>query len=261
MKRGIGFWACLGLALAPALSACRQAPEAPVTASADQAGEAVWLAAPRILSVTPQSGGGVLVRGEAAPGARVVLSGGTGAVMAASADASGRFELPVVADAIGQVLTPEIQIGQASTPGPQRLLLAGEPARLAALLTDGGASLRLTPGPALDALDGDGRGLLATGRAEPGRRVEIRAGGGVAEALADADGRWVAVVPVIGDQAAVVEAAGRAFRYPGPGPSINRAERAGEGWRVTRVLSGVARQTTWFPDAEGKHDETALTSH
>lgn len=261
MKRGIGLLASLSLALTPALSACRQAPDAPEASAADQAGDDVWLAAPRIISVTPQTGGGVLVRGEAAPRARVVLSGGGGAVMAASADASGRFELPVGAEALGQVLTPEIQIGQAATPGPQRLLLAGESAGLAALLTDGGPSLRLTPGPTLDALDGDGRGLLASGRAEPGLKVVVRAGGGVAEAVADARGRWVAVVPVVGDQAAVVEAAGQAFHYPGPGPSIGRAERAGEGWRVTRSLSGAARQTSWFPDAAVDQASTALTAH
>lgn len=239
----------LSLALGAALSACG-APGQPETGAGPGSGGAEdgdWMATPRITSVTSQSSGGVLVRGEAAPGARVILSGG-GAVMAAGSDARGRFELHVGASAVGQILTPEIQIGQSTTPGPQRLFLAGEGGALAALLTDGGPSLRLTPGPALDALDGDGRGLIASGRTAPGQKVVVRAGGGAAEAVADARGRWSAVVPVVGDRAAEVEVDGHVFRYPGPGAPAEQAERADGGWRTTRALSGAARQTTWFPD-------------
>lgn len=224
-------------------------PESGAGAGSGEAGDSDWMATPRITSVTSQASGGVLVRGEAAPGARVIL-GGDGAVMAAGSDAQGRFELHVGPSAIGQVLTPEIQIGQSATPGPQRLLLAGEGGRLAALLTDGGPSLRLTPGPALDALDGDGRGLIASGRAAPGERIVVRAGSDSVETTADARGRWTAVIPTVGDQAVVIDVDGHRFRYPGPGAIGNQAERAGDGWRATRVLSGAARQTTWFPDAE-----------
>lgn len=238
----------LSVALGLTLSACG-APRQP-EAGADQAEDGDWIATPRITSVTPQASGGLLVRGEAAPGGRVILSGVDGAAMAAGSDAAGRFELHVGASAIGQVLTLEIQIGQATTPAPQRLLVAGEGGRLTALLTDGGPSLRLTPGPALDALDGDGRGLTASGRAAPGQRITVRAGGGAAEAVADARGRWIAVVPAVGDHSAEVEVDGRRFHYPGPGLPAARAERAGDGWRTTRILSGAARQTTWFPDPE-----------
>lgn len=252
MKRRIGLLISLSLALGAALSACG-APGQPETGTgpgSDEAAEGDWMATPRITSVTSQSSGGVLVRGEAAPGARVILSGGGGAVMAAGSDARGRFELHVGASALGQILTPEIQIGQATTPGPQRLFLADEGGPLAALLTDGGPSLRLTQGPALDALDGDGRGLIASGRAAPGQKVVVRAGGGAAETVADARGRWNAVVPVVGDRAAEVDVDGRVFRYPGPSAPAEQVERAGGGWRTTRALSGEARQTTWFPDAD-----------
>lgn len=206
------------------------------------------MATPRIASVTPQAAGGALVRGEAAPGTRVILSGEDGAVMAAGADSRGLFELHVDASAIGQVLTPEIQIGQSTAQGPQRLILAGDGGDLAALLTDGEPSLRLTPGPALDAVDGDGRGLTASGRAAPGERVAVRAGSDVVHAMTDARGRWTTVVPGAGDHAVEIFVGERTFRYPGPGASTSRAERAGDGWRVTRSLSGDARQTSWFPD-------------
>lgn len=240
----------LSLAMSAALSACGAPSQPEAGAGPGEAEGGDWMATPRITSVTSQSSGGVLVRGEAAPGARVILSGGDGAVMAAGSDARGRFELHVGASAFGQVLTPEIQIGQSTTPGPQRLFLAGEGGALAALLIDGGPSLRLTPGPALDALDGDGRGLIASGRAEPGQKVVVRAGGGTAEAVADARGRWIAVVPMVGDRAVGVQVDGRVFRYPGPGTPADEAERAGGGWRTTRALSSAARQTTWFPDVE-----------
>lgn len=246
MERRIGLRLSLSLALATALSACSP-PENDAEGDAAEVQDADWMATPRITSVIPQGDGGVLVRGEAAPGARVILGGADGSAVAAGADAQGRFELHVGPSAVGQVLTPEIQIGQATTPGPQRLLVFGEAERSAALLTDGGASLRLTPGPVLDALDGDGRGLVASGHAAPGQKVVVRSGGGSAQAVADSRGRWVVAVAGAGDQASDIEVGGTTFHYPGPGPA-GRVERAGEGWRTTRQLSGAARQTTWLPD-------------
>lgn len=244
MKRRIARLLSFSLALA-ALSACG-APQR--EAEPAEAREGDWTATPGILSVAPQGDGGVLVRGVAAPGARVILSGMEGPAVAAGADARGRFELHVGDEAIGQVLIPEIQIGQTRTPGPQRLLVAGEGAGLAVLLTDGGPSVRLTPGPALDAVDGDGRGLIASGRAAPGRQVAVRAGSGSSQAVADSQGRWAAPLAAVGDQAVEIDVDGKSFHYPGPGRPGARAERAGAGWRITRPLSASAYQTTWLPD-------------
>lgn len=238
----------LGLAMGMALSGCGS-PQDDAPTPPKETTEGDWAATPRINSVLPQPSGGALVRGVAVPGARVVLSGKEGPAVAVSADAQGLFELQVAATSIGGLLTPEIQIGQDTTPGPQQLLITGEDERLAVLLTQGGASLRLTPGPVLDVLDGDGRGLVASGRTKPGRQIVLRAGGGQAEAVADRTGRWTIVVPIIGDQAAVIQVDGHDFHYPGPGQPSDRAERAGQGWRITRQLSGVARQTSWLPDA------------
>ena len=247
MERRIGLLASLSLVLATALSACGS-PKPEAEADPAEAQEDDWMTTPRIFSVSTQGDGGVLVRGVAAPRARVILSGTDGPAVAAGADAQGRFELHVGAAATGQVLTPEIQIGQTATPGPQRLLVVGEGRQAAALLTDGGPSLRLTPGPALDALDGDGRGLIASGRADPGQKIVVRAGGMSAQAVADSRGRWVAPVATASDRGGDIEVDGTVFHYAGPGAPAAHAERAGEGWRITRGLSGSAYQTTWLPD-------------
>ncbi|MEN5144670.1 hypothetical protein [Brevundimonas diminuta] len=261
MERRNGLLACLGLALATALSACG-APRNDAATDAPEMREDDWAPTPRILSVSPRPSGGVLVRGVAAPGARVILSGGQGSAVAAAADSQGRFEIQLDAAAGGRLLTPENQVGQVTTPGPQQLLIAGDRQELAALLMEGGPSLRLTPGPALDALDGDGGGLIASGRARPGQTLSIRAGGGAAEVTADRQGRWSVLVPAMADRAGALHVDGQVFDYPGPGGPSDHAERAGEGWRITRQLSSSARQTTWLPDEDAAPPEqTALTRH
>jgi len=114
-------------------------------------------------------------------------------------------------------------------------------------------SRRLSPGPALDSVDGDGRGLVAAGRARPGSRVSVSAdGGSVVEAIANAEGRWVAALPNVGDRRVDIVAGGAAFTYPGPagGEASGQIERTDGGWRLSRLLSASARQTSWFPDAD-----------
>lgn len=251
-------WMVLGAACLALTAAGCGAPPSQDGAQKGAADEDGWVAAPRITSVTAQRAG-VLIRGEAPPGARVVLAGSGGAAMAAGADNQGRFEIPAAATVIGQVLTPEIQLGQSSIPGQARLLTAGDGTLLAALLVDGVASRRLTPGPVLDAVDGDGRGLIASGRAEPGRRVQVQASGAKVVGTADETGRWTTVLPGLADRAVSIAVDGKAFAYPGPGPAISRAERAGAGWRVTRSLSGPARQTSWFPDVDDR-GQSSLTA-
>lgn len=256
--------ACLGLTVV-GCGAPRQLPEEP-----KQADQENWTAAPHIDKVVLRGSGqesgqgpGLVVSGQAPPGARVILSNALGEAMAAGADSQGRFELPVGREALGHVLTPEIQIGQTPTPGPERLFLAGDGAILAALLIDGGPSRRLTEGPALGAVDGDGRALLVSGRARPGLRIEVKSEGETAVAVADETGLWTAPLSRVSDRAVQIEVGGERYAYPGPGPATGRGERAGQGWRVTRALSDTARQTSWFPDISGPASppETSLTPH
>ncbi len=230
---------------------------APVERSQDEeAGQGGgWTAAPRITAVERQ-GAGLVVRGDAPPGGRVVLRGDQDAAFAAGADAAGRFELLVGAMPSTMLLTPEVQVGVSSAPGPEQLVLAGDGGRdgavLAALLTEGGASRRLSAGPALDSVDGDGQGLVVAGRAQPDVRVAVSVdGGAVVEVVADSSGRWTAPLSNVGDRGANITVGGVSFAYPGPavGEGIGRMERSGAGWRLTRRLSPSARQTSWFPDA------------
>lgn len=208
-----------------------------------------WLTPPLVTGVE-QRADGLIVRGDAAPGARVVLRTSETAGFATSADKAGRFEIQMPSPGAALILIPEIQNGQSQTPGREQLLLIGGAAPLAALMSDGGASRRLGLAPALDAVDGDGRGLVVSGRAEPGTEVTVTAGGVVVHAVAGDDRRWTAGLSGAGDRPLDIKVGDRVFDYPGPaGTADGQAARAGKGWRLTRALSPSARQTSWFPDA------------
>lgn len=213
-----------------------------------------WIQPPRIEAVRATNGG-LAVTGTAPPGARVVLRGQHGAAFAAGADAGGQFEVRVDLPSAALLLTPEVQRGQTATPASDQLLLPEGGRGATALLAAGGASRRLDPGPALDAVDGDGRGLVASGRAQPAQVVLVGlAGGGAAQIRAGPDGRWTAVLPGARDQPTAVRVGAAVFAYPGPGAAPVegqvRIERAGQGVRVMRSLSSTARQTSWFPDGQ-----------
>lgn len=238
-----------GVGIVLSLAGCRAPAERTGGEEAPQDGG--WTAAPRIRAVERQ-GAGLIVHGEAPPGARVVLRGDQEAAFAAGADAAGRFDVRVGAPSAPMLLTPEVQIGRFPAPGPERLMLVGEGTLLAAMLVEGGASRRLSAGPALDSVDGDGGGILVSGRAVPGARLSVSGGGGVAvEVNVDSSGRWTAALPNLGDHPTSIRVGDASFAYPGPtdGADVGRIERAGAGWRLTRALSSSARQTSWFPDA------------
>ena len=245
MKRRI---VVAGIGVALGLASCHAPAE---RSGGDQAPqEGGWMATPRITSVERQ-GAGVIVRGDAPPDARVVLRGDQDTAFGAGADAAGRFDVRVGVLTSPLLLTPEVQIGQFPAPGPEQLLLVGEGRLLAATLIEGGASRRLSAGPALDSVDGDGKGVLLSGRAAPGALLSVSGGGGAAvEVNVDASGRWTAALTNIGDHPTRIQVGDASFAYPGPteGAAVGRIERAGEGWRLTRTLSSSARQTSWFPD-------------
>ncbi|MGH7019371.1 MAG: hypothetical protein ACREEY_05805, partial [Brevundimonas sp.] len=234
MKRRI---VAAGIGVAMVLAGCNAPVEHSKAEEARQDGG--WTAAPRIIAVERQ-GAGLVVRGDAPPGARVVLRGDQDTAFAAGTDTSGRFELHVGVLPFAMVLTPEVQIGQFPTPGPEQLLVtgAGEGATLAALLIQGGASRRLSLGPTLDSVDGDGQGLVVSGRSRRDARVAVSAdGGAVVEAAVDSRGRWTVPLSGVGDRAATITVDGAVFVYPGPatGESVGRVERSGAGWRLTRM--------------------------
>ena len=156
-----------------------------------------------------------VIAGRAAPGAKVTVFDGATALGAVDADRRGEWVLLPPAplapgdrqlrleatkpggdtiksqQSVALSIAPPGATGRAATPLAVALPDTAGPARL--LQHPGGPA----PGLALDAIDYDGKGGLAlSGRAAPGARIEIyRDNRPVAEARADAAGRWSASLP------------------------------------------------------------------
>lgn len=250
MKRRIASGAAVaaGLFLTLASGCSEPTPVASPTPS-NPAGQ--WTAPPQITGVSVTADG-LLVRGLAEPGGRVVLRGETGAGYAASSDGDGRFEIHMATPGDDLMLIPEAQVGQDSIPAPERLLILRGGRGPVALLRSGRASLRLDAAPVLGAVDSDGRVLLASGRAgTTAQGVAVSAGDGpVMNAAADDGGRWTAVLNRAGGGEVVVKVRDAAFTYPGdstPADGAFSVERAGWGWRVGWKSATGAPQTTWLP--------------
>jgi hypothetical protein len=251
MKRRIASGAAVGLALSLGLASGCSEP-GPVAAPTPSGPASSWTAPPRITSVVVAADG-LMVRGLAEPGGRVVLRREAGAAYAASSGEDGRFEIRMAAPADDLMLMPEAQVGQDSVPAPERLLILRGGNGPIVLLRPGRASLRLDAGPVLGAIDSDGRVLLASGRTgATAQSVPVSVGDGpVMSATPDEDGRWTAVLNRAGGGGVIVRVRDAAFAYPGdsaPASGTFSAERAGDGWRVRWKGATGAPQTTWLPD-------------
>lgn len=246
MKRPIA----LGLTVVAmsAVSACgdRPAPEARTDPVPD-----TWVTPPQIDTVTG-TGSGLSVRGSAAPLGRVVVAQQGGQAYAVAADAEGRFELRIPRPRQDTLYVVEARAGQLSYPAPYRLLVAGDPAGPSALLSIGAPTVRLDPGPSLDAVDSDGRAAVLSGRAPPESVVEVAAGPGPALGVVS-NGRWN--VTVAGGVVEPLEVDGIGYTPPSGMPSADGVlVRAGRGWQIRWEGAGGARQSTWFPDRAPRID-------
>lgn len=248
MKRRIAI--CL-VALNLGFGACSPAPDR--AAESVESGDG-WIQTV-VINAVQRVGSNVVVRGQAAPGARVVLRGPLGGAVAASADERGAFQLRMPAPAVDQLYRAEVQAGQDAARGVDWLLISSAPNGVLAVLIPGDASRRLDRGGLIQAIDHDGRVMLASGRASPGATVELALDGRpAATATAGADGRWAANLGAEGSGAVRLTArAGSAaaeVMYPGPGATQTTAltleERSG-GTGVTWAGPDGARQTAWFP--------------
>lgn len=212
-----------------------------------------WTQVPRIEGVSLK-GRHALIRGFAASEDRVVLRGDEGETYAVGADSQGRFELAITLPDESVVLIPEVQQGQDGVQGPQRLVILPD-VDLAVIQTDGGGSARLTPGPALDAIDNDGQVLVASGRGQPGQRVRISVRDRFeTEVRVGDDRRWSTVLAGVSNQAFAVSVDDEVFNYPGPGDVLEdeqnqHLELVGSGWRLTRRLDERAFLVSWFPSS------------
>ncbi len=251
MKRAMLGRAAMVALMCAAGAACTPpaAPEA--EAAGESAAVAGWTRPPRIDSARRVPGGLIFI-GQAEPGARVVLRSDSGPAHAAAADEQGRFEIRMAAPAGDLLLRPETQVGQDAAPAPDRLLIVAGGRGPLAILRAGGATRRLDRGPALGAVDSDGRMRLVSGRrpldAAP---IEVQAGEVSGRVMPDAAGQWsMALPPSAGPDE--LRVGGRSFVWPGDGGSDSalRVERAGAGWRVIWRGPAGGRQTSWLPDAE-----------
>lgn len=235
MKRPIAL--AVGGALAAA--ACAENPPEPEVAAA----ESDWILPPVVLTAAV-TGSTLTVAGQASPLGRVVLSAPGGRAFAAGADAEGRFRLVAPRPTTDTLFIVEAQVGQARYPAPYRLLVAGRADGPIALLSVGAPTVRLDPGPALDAVDSDGQGAILTGRAAAGAGVNVTAGV-QRSVVVGANGRWSVSPPSLPDQ---VQVDGQAFEPSfASGGGDDRLTPAGAGWSLRWSTPGGARQSTWFP--------------
>lgn len=248
MKRAMFAKRAVSLLGCAVLTACSP-PAAPRTVEQREENAAAWTRPPAIATVLPTQTG-LVIAGEAEPGARVVLRSPSGAAYGTVADAAGRFEIRISAPAGDLLLRPEIQIGQDTAPSPDQLLILAGGRGPIVVLRAGGPTRRLDPAPALAAVDSDGRMRLASGQSPAGgASVRLEAGGESAEVIPDSQGRWRLVLTRSAgpDEIRLGE---QIFLWPGEKAEADdmRVERAGLGWRIVWSGPGGTRQTTWLPD-------------
>lgn len=248
MKRRIVAKIFISAALSAALTsaACSRQGDGTAPGRADAPAASAWTMPPKIDAVLRQ-GDAIVVRGAAGPNARVVLRGRDGSAVAVGADGDGRFELRAPATPGDQWLKPEVQIGEDAVASPATLVLVQGGVGPIALLAAGRPSVRLDGEGVLDAVDADGRAMVLSGRSG-GAPPDVLIDGARMPVVQETGGRWRVDAPGSGPAAILVD--GRAFAYPGAGGEAAdfKAERAGQGWRLTWPVAPRGRQTTWLPD-------------
>jgi len=246
-----------GLAAALVLAGCGGDDAGPLNAPGSVTGAQVagagsgWIMPPSVTGLR-DDGAELVVSGVADPGGRVVLRTPTGRAYAAVADATGAFEVRLVA-ANGLVLTPEAQLGQETVPAPERLMILDAARGSAVLLSPGGSSRRLGEGPLLSSVDHDGRAVILSGRATPGSNVRVEVPGrGPIQIRADTSGDWQ--IGLEGPPPPEARVEGQIFAIPalsiatGDSPSsvISRVERE-DGFLLQWKAPDGAPQTSWLP--------------
>lgn len=239
MKRPIA--STLAALFALTVSACGEQAQ-PAAETTEETG---WVMPPEIDAVA-SSGRELIVRGQASPLGRVVVSGAGDLAYAVGADAEGRFELRVPRPAHDTLFLVEARAGQAGFPAPYRLLIGADPSAPIALLAIGAPTQRLDSGLGLDAVDSDGKAAFVSGRATAGTEVVIE-GSVQRTVMTDKDGRWR--LAGSGDGTTPITVDGRAYA-PSPGGTAtpDTLHRAGAGWSIAWSSPGGGRQSTWFPD-------------
>lgn len=232
------------------VAACSPAPQRVQDAAPPEDAARGWSRTPQIDQVR-RDGGDLVFSGMAEGGARVVLrnDADADAAFAAVADSAGKFEIRMAAPRGDLWLRPETRTGQTAAVSPDLLVIIAGGQGPVVLLRPGAATRRLAGGPALGAIDSDGRIRRLSGLVAPGSAgLEISVDSAPLMVMPDSEGRWNAVTaPDARFQTVTVE--GRTFTWPGDGAGAEGRfiERAGDGWRIHWPLGG-GHQTIWLPD-------------
>jgi hypothetical protein len=243
MKRPIASTLAAAVSVFGALTVSACGEQAQPAAETTQ--ESGWVMPP-VIDQVASGGRELIVRGEASPLGRVVVSGAGDLAYAVGADAEGRFELRVPRPAHDTLFLVEARVGQEGFPAPYRLLIGADPSAPIALLAIGAPTLRLDAGSGLDAVDTDGRAAFVSGRAASGAEVVIE-GSFQRTVTADEQGRWRLAGSGDGSTAIMVD--GTAYApAPDAATTPETLQRSGAGWSITWSSPGGGRQSTWFPD-------------
>ena len=244
MKRAMFGKVATALLLSAASASCSPPTTPEAETARGPASVEGWTRPPMIRSVQ-RVPGGLVFTGQAEPGARVVLRSDTGPAHAAAANNQGRFEIRITAPTGNLLLRPETQVGQDAAPAPERLLIVAGGQGPVAILRTGGPTRRLDRGPALGAVDSDGRMRLASGRSAPGGApVELEAGGSPDASYRTQRAAGVWCWPLPPDRTRSASAGGPSPgrgtdpREPVPGPGSSAPAQAGGCHGVDRGRAG-----------------------
>ncbi|HYF22022.1 MAG TPA: hypothetical protein VD929_01355 [Caulobacteraceae bacterium] len=237
----------------PVLSACG-GEEAPATPGRPAAASAGYAAPPLPLSIGPAAGGGVLVRGRAAPEARVRALTTAGSAYGATAASSGAFVLELPASPAPRLIALSSQEKGRSVHAEGWLFVPPDAPARGVALNPGAAATPLAGAGLIAAVDYDaGGGAAVAGLAAP--RVPVKVwidGAEAAEGFTDETGayglRAEGRVPP-GDHEIRVQAGerGAAVRVrlaaAAPGEQF-MASRDPAGWHIGWRTPGGGAQTT-----------------
>lgn len=189
------------MALPLALAACGPRPSDARAGAAAEADNGYR--APPQPDVVRLDTDGVVLSGGGPRAAQVRLARPTGEAVLATADAAGRWTIPLGPSAQPRIFGLSASAGGRTTQAQGYLLVT--PKGQAALLRAGAGALRIdaAPGPGLRTIDFDaGGGLEVTVSVPPGASVILRLDGRqVAEGRADQAGRYAAGLPPAGQPA------------------------------------------------------------
>ena len=245
----------LTILLLAANASCERAPAAKAPAPA--AGGAAGYLSPPMVTGGVWSPGGVTLTGTAAPGAQVGLTSPSGARVAASSDATGRWTATLAEAAAPSIYGLAMELEGRAIQSEGYLLLTPE-GRVWQLRA--GAGARLLAGPpagGLTALDYDAGGaVIVSGQAPPETPVAISVDGRPAtQARGGADGRLSVTLaqPLAPGPHVVSFASGAnppreaAFTIEAQPPTLAepmRTERQTGRWRIDWLTPGGGVQTT-----------------